>query len=172
VNGELEKTEKEAVVAKFAVLSQHLSGETEENMKTSVGIASDPADVRTGHLPYTRQKLYRWRREGTNWKGRKNEVEFNDVDFNLSGRASGPVAGSCELGIEPSHSTKSGRIVATWEAVGLSSIGLVEGRFTVPGSEPWSRLDIRSAGNELPAAEFVVSGVRTSYPQHARSSPQ
>jgi hypothetical protein len=70
----MEKIEKEAVVAKFAVLSQHIFVGTEENVRTPVGIASDSADIRTVHLPYTRQELYRLRREGTNWKGRKNEI--------------------------------------------------------------------------------------------------
>jgi hypothetical protein len=45
INNELERIWKEAVVALFELLSQHLLGRTEKILKTSHRIASVPAEI-------------------------------------------------------------------------------------------------------------------------------
>jgi hypothetical protein len=59
VNDEWESVWKEAVLSSFVVLSRQSPGGSEKSTKGPLRIARVPAEVRTGHLPYTGQKLYR-----------------------------------------------------------------------------------------------------------------
>jgi hypothetical protein len=60
-----------------------LSGGPEENMKTSVGIASDPADIRAGHILNTRQSFA---------AGGEKEQRTKYVDVREEGKGSNSTA--------------------------------------------------------------------------------
>jgi hypothetical protein len=56
INGELEGTSKEAVVAHFTVKSSQLPGATQVTTKTSVNIVVVPGEIQIGHIPNSSQR--------------------------------------------------------------------------------------------------------------------